>query len=414
MYRTALVLLLLAVPVLAQKPKPKGLRELKIGDKAPDFKLPGIDGRDWSLGDFARSKLLMVYFTSNHCPVCHAHDPRLVRLLRQLNDKRLAVVAINPNSGDGLRLDELGYSKYDDSFEDMKPYAKDEGFNFPYLYDGETQVTAKKYGCLATPHVFIFDQQRKLRYKGRFDDSRFPDPKTVKKQDVRNALVALLADKPVPVAITKPFGCSTKWREKIASVKQDNQNWAKANVTLDMIDAKGIARLVTNQTDKFRLFNVWSTTCVPCVKEFPGLIHVSRRMGLRKFELITISTDLPDNKDRARKFLDKQHAALPKRLEPSLKAEGRKSNNYLYTDASQDDLIEALDPKWEGPEPHTVLVAPGGKVLFRHTGAIGQEELLDTVLKHMSNAYQPDSSKQKSKKMPAKRKAGKASAKDGK
>ena len=84
MYRTALVLLLLAVPVLAQKPKPKGLRELKIGDKAPDFKLPGIDGRDWSLGDFARSKLLMVYFTSNHCPVCHAHDPRLVRLLRQL------------------------------------------------------------------------------------------------------------------------------------------------------------------------------------------------------------------------------------------------------------------------------------------------------------------------------------------
>lgn len=369
--------------------KPAGFTELKIGDAAPDFKLPGIDGRDYRLKDFADHQLLMVYFTSNHCPVCHAHDPRLVKFIKKLNDDRLAVVAINPNSGDGLRVDELGYSKYDDSFEDMKPYAKDEGFTFPYLYDGDTQATAKKYGCLATPHVFIFDQQRKLRYKGRFDDSRFPDPKTVKKQDARNAVLALLADKPVPVAVTKPFGCSTKWREKIALVKKDNENWEKATVKLDTIDAKGIAKLVANDTDKFRLFNVWSTTCAPCLKEFPGLIHVSRRMGLRKFELITISTDLPAHRERALKFLDQKRAALPKRLEASLKTEGRKSNNYLYTEASQDDLIEALDSKWQGPQPHSILVAPGGKVVWRHNGPIGQEQLLDAVLKHMSNAYQP-------------------------
>ncbi len=384
---------LLAICLLATSnchaENPPGFQRLEIGDAAPDFKLPGIDDRDWSLADFKDAKVLMVYFTSNHCPVCHAHDPRLTTLLKELKGKSLAVVAINPNSGDGLRIDELGYSKYDDSFEDMKPYAKDEGFTFPYLYDGDTQATAKKYGCLATPHVFLFDQNRKLQYQGRFDDSRYPDPATVKKQDTRNAILALLADKPVVVPVTRPFGCSTKWREKISLVEKDNEAWQSAEVTLEDIDAAGIAELAKNKTEKFRLFNVWSTTCTPCVAEFPGLIRVSRRMGLRPFELITITTDFPEDHQKALKFLDKQRAALPKRLKPSLKAEGRKSNNYLYTGASMDAFAEALDPAWEGPQPHTVLIAPGGKVVFRHTGEIGEEKLLDAVLKEMTTGYQP-------------------------
>ncbi|MEM7387551.1 MAG: thioredoxin family protein, partial [Verrucomicrobiota bacterium] len=210
--RFALVLLLLSTfsPLSAQNKKhPPGFNELKIGDAAPAFKLMGIDDRSWTLENFKESKLLMVYFTSNHCPVCHAHDPRLVSLLKELEGESLAVVAINPNSGDGLRVDELGYSKYDDSFEDMKPYARDEGFTFPYLYDGDTQKTAKAYGCLATPHVFLFDAERKLQYKGRFDSSRFADPETVKTRDTRNAIRALLAGQPVPFPVTKPFGCST-------------------------------------------------------------------------------------------------------------------------------------------------------------------------------------------------------------
>ena len=121
---------------------PPGLQTLEIGDPAPDFKLPGIDGRDWGLQDFDDGKVLIVYFTSNHCPVCHAHDPRFMDLVREVEGKGVRVVAINPNSGDGLRPDELGYSMYDDSFEDMTPYAKDHGFTFPYLYDGDEQSTA--------------------------------------------------------------------------------------------------------------------------------------------------------------------------------------------------------------------------------------------------------------------------------
>jgi peroxiredoxin len=272
----------------------------------------------------------------------------------------------------------------------MKPYAKDHGFTFPYLYDGDTQATAKAYGCKATPHMFVFDKNRKLQYRGRLDNSRFADPATVKKQDLKNAIMELLAGKPVSVAVTKPFGCSTKWREKISLVAEDNKSWESANVTLDDLDAKELASLVKNETDKYRLFNVWSTSCAPCVAEFPGLISVSRRMGLRKFELITISTDMPEDRQRVLAFLDKQRAALPKRLKPSLKAEGRKSNNYLYTDADMDSLIETLDPKWEGPQPHTVLIAPGGEVVFRHNGKIEESDLLDAVLKEMSTVYQPE------------------------
>ena len=368
---------------------PPGFHRLALGEKAPDFKLPGIDGRDWTLQDFAEKEVLMVYFTSNHCPVCHAQDPRLVQWLKELQGKSFAIVAINPNSGDGLRIDELGYSKYDDSFEHMKLYARDEGFEFPYLYDGQTQATAKAYGCLATPHVFVFDKERKLRYQGWLDDSRFPDPKTVKRQDAKDAVLALLEGKPVQVGETKPFGCSTKWREKIADVAKDNENWEKATIELADIDAAGVAVLVKNKTQKYRLINVWSTTCQPCVKEFPGLIRISRRMGLRDFEFITLSTDLPEDRDRAKAFLEKQRAALPARLKPSLEKEGRRSNNYLYTEASMDSLIEALDPQWSGPQPHTVLIAPGGEVVFRHTGAIDEEVLLDKILEIMGTGYKP-------------------------
>jgi peroxiredoxin len=374
---------------------PPGFRTLQIGDSAPDFELMGIDDHTHRLADFDDADVLIVYFTSNHCPVCHAHDPRLLTMLAEIKGladqqrKTVRVVAINPNSGDGLRLDELGFSQYDDSFEHMKLYARDEGFSFPYLYDGDTQAVAKKYGCLATPHVFVFDQQRKLRYQGRFDDSRFPDPSTVKHTDAKDAVVALIEGKEVAVSQTKPFGCSTKWREKISAVKQDDARWQNAQITLDDIDAKGVSDLVANSTNKYRLFNVWSTQCLPCIEEFPGLIQVSRRMGLRPFELITISTDLPDDREQVIDFLDNQRAALPQTLAESLKSEGRKSNNYLYTEASMDDLIAALDDKWEGPQPHTVLVAPGGKIVFRHNGKIDESELLKAVLREMTTGYQP-------------------------
>src|SRR5262249_44165107 len=145
---------------------PSGLQTLAIGSQAPDFNLPNVDGKDYALKDFAAARILMVVFTCNHCPTAQAYEDRLIRIATEYKDKGVAVIAISPNDPRAVRLDELGYTDLGDSFEDMKVRAKERKFPFPYLYDGETQKTSIEYGVLATPHVFIFDQDRKLRYVG--------------------------------------------------------------------------------------------------------------------------------------------------------------------------------------------------------------------------------------------------------
>jgi len=365
------------------------IKKLALGDAAPDFKLLGIDGKTYTLADFQPAPVLMVVFLSNHCPYSHAAETRLLPFAREFAGKGLAVVAINPNSPDGIRIDELGYSKYNDSYEEMKLYARDQGFPFPYLYDGDTQVVAKAYGCLATPHVFLFDRERKLRYVGHVDDSRFEDPKTVKSHDARNAVVELLAGQPVTVAQTKVTGCSTKWNTKRDDVAKADEKWKAEPVELAKIDAAGVAALAKNTTNRLRLVNVWATWCAPCVAEFPELVSYSRRFSTREFELVTISMDDPKMEASAKKFLEKQHAVPSARLKGLLKAEGKTTNNFLYTEADSDALIKALDPEWPGPLPHTVLIAPGGKILYRHNGAIDPRKLQDILVEALGAYYTP-------------------------
>ncbi len=369
---------------------PPDARTLQLGDAAPDFKLLGIDGKTHALADYKSSKLLMVVFLSNHCPYSHASETRLLPLAREFKPLGLDVVAINPNSPDSVRLDELGYSKYNDSYEEMKLYAKESGFPFPYLYDGDTQATAKAYGCLATPHVFLFDQQRRLRYVGRVDDSRFEDPASVTKHDLRNAVTELLAGKPVTTPRTPVVGCSTKWNHKREDVAKADEKWKAEPVALETIDAAGVAALAKNSSHRLRLINVWATWCAPCVEEFPGFVALSRRLGNRDFELVTISMDDPKMQAQAKKFLERQHAVPSARLKRLLADEGRGATNFLYTGASADALIAALDPQWPGPLPHTVLIAPGGKVLWRHNGAVDAEVLKNEVLKHLGAFYTPE------------------------
>ncbi|HXA81249.1 MAG TPA: redoxin domain-containing protein, partial [Opitutaceae bacterium] len=179
-----LVAALVAGPLCAAKKQPAvdlesempaDAHRLKIGDAAPDFSLLGVDGKTYTLADFKAAPLLMVAFLSNHCPYSHAAETRLLPLYAEMKDKGLALVAINPDSPAGIAISELGYSKYNDTYDEMKLYAKDRGFTFPYLNDGDTQKTAKAYGCLCTPHIFIFDHDRKLVYAGRLDDSPYAD-----------------------------------------------------------------------------------------------------------------------------------------------------------------------------------------------------------------------------------------------
>lgn len=369
---------------------PRDAHHLKIGDPAPDFSLTGVDGKVYSLADFKDAKVLMVVFLSNHCPYSHVAEMRLIPAVNALKGQGLAVVAINPNNPEALDVTELGFSKYTDSFADMKRYARDQRFPFPYLYDGEKQTAAKAYGCLCTPDIFIFDANRRLRYMGRWDDSRFADPSTVHATEALDAIHALLNGRPVPAPVTKVMGCSTKWLEKKAIIARNTETWDNSPVTLATIDAAGIADLTRNHTKKLRLFNVWATTCIPCVEEFPALVSLSRRLQERDFEMITISVDDPKDAGRVKAFLRKEHAATPALVQRAIKAEGRTANNYVFTGSNPDDLFKALDPSAPGPIPYTVVIAPGGGVVYRHAGAVDPDELKAFLIDRLKPYYTPN------------------------
>src|SRR6478672_6945939 len=332
---------------------------LAIGAKAPGFSLPGIDGKNYTLESFKDARILVIAFICNHCPTSQAYEERLIKLGSNYADKGVKLVAINPNNPASLRYDELGWSDVGDSFEDMKVRAREKNFNFPYLYDGETETASRQYGPVSTPHIFIFDKDRILRYNGRVDDMENPR-KTPHSSDAINAIDALLDNKEVPVAVTKVFGCSIKWLEKNDWMDKAAVQWAKEPVTLDTINVAGVTGLVKNNSDKLRLITVWATWCGPCTAEFPDLITLGRIYKQRDFEFISISADEAENKDKALKFLRKNQSS---------------GANYLFTGDDKYKLIDAIDSVWQGALPYTLLVEPGGKIVYAKQGAIEAEEL---------------------------------------
>src|SRR5437867_1424323 len=173
---------------------------LAIGAPAPDFELPGVDGRRYSLKSFASAPVLVVVFTCKHCPTAQAYEQRIQKLHDDYAGKRVALVAISPNDPKAVRLHALGYTDLSDPLEERKVWAHVKGFMFPYLYDGVTQAVAHRYWPVATPHVFVFDQSRTLRFVGRVDDAE--NPEKIKVPDTRNAIEALLDARPVPVEKT--------------------------------------------------------------------------------------------------------------------------------------------------------------------------------------------------------------------
>ena len=175
------------------------LSTLDLGAKAPDFDLPGVDGKAYSLGSFKDKPVLVVIFSCNHCPYVKAYEERMVSIQKDYAGKGVQLVAINSN-------DEKAYPE--DGFPEMVKRAKERGFNFPYVRD-ESQKVVEAYGGVCTPHVFAFDASRNLRYRGRIDDSK--DASKVTSHDLRNALDELANGKSVRVPDTRPFGCSIKW-----------------------------------------------------------------------------------------------------------------------------------------------------------------------------------------------------------
>ena len=340
---------------------------LALGSSAPDFSLPGVDGRNWSLKDFSEAKALVIIFTCNHCPTAQYYEERIKQLVTDYKSKGVALVAIMPNDPKSVRLDELGWTDLSDSFEEMKIRAKDREFNFPYLYDGDTETVSRAYGPAVTPHAFVFDRARKLRYVGAIDDSE--RIQHVTKHYLRDALDALLGGKELPVGQTKVVGCSTKWAGKADAVQSYMKKLAAEPVSVSAADVDGLKSLRKNESGKFRVVNFWATWCAPCIVEFPEFITMNRMYRHRDFELVMVSMNRPDEEKSVLDFLKQKQAS---------------NRNLIFASADREKLINAFEPEWSGAVPYTVIINPEGKIIYREIGSIDSLALKRAIVKAMN------------------------------
>ena len=339
---------------------------LPIGSAMPDYALMGTDDKIHTPAEFADKKLLVVMFLTNHCPVSQLYEGRAKKLYHEFANKGVGFVAIQPDDVRGTLLREYHHSDLDDTLAGMKIAVTHRQFPFPYLDDGETQVAVNKFGPKATPHFFIFDQERKLRFEGRVDDNM--EEAKAKTHEVRDAIEALLAGKPVPVAHTAVFGCSIKWTGKSEVVAKDNKLWEARPVTLESVTLEGLTKLRTNPTDKYVMINFWATWCAPCRIEYPDLLDVHRWYNDRDFDFVSISADSPANREQVLKFLKETHSGI---------------RNLQVDTTDVYAMQKAFDPTWESALPFTVVLAPGGKVIYRKEGEVDILELRRALLRNL-------------------------------
>ena len=346
-----LVLSIAGVSQAAEQPP-----TLTIGSPLPAFSLPGIDGKTYTDQSFKDANILVLVFTCPHCPTAQAYQERIKTLVKTYEPKGVKVVAINPNHADAVRLDEMAWTDLGDTFADMKERASDQKFNFLFLDDGPKQELSHKMGPVATPHVFIFDKARKLRFEGRIDDSERESSAT--KFETRDALNALIAGKEPPVTTTRVFGCSVKWADKVAEYAKYKERWAKEPVTLEKADVATIKAIRENKgTGKVRMINVWATWCGPCITEFDELVEHHIRYRIRDFEMVTIAAEYPDMEGQVKEFLTKKHASM---------------KNYILASDDKDALYDALEAAnvWKGELPYTLIVNEKGEVIYRERGEL--------------------------------------------
>ncbi len=340
---------------------------LKIGSSAPDFSLPGIDGQRHSLSEYARSKILVIVFTCDHCPVAQMYEKRIKQLAADYQHRGVALVAINPNDPKAVHLSEMGYTDLGDSLDEMKLRASYRSFNFPYLSDGATQSVALKYGPVATPHAFIFDQDRKLRYEGRIDSN--PREELARKHEARDAIDALLAGRPVAVQDAPAVGCSTKWAYKERGANAEINASEQEPVKLDLISIDQVKDLRKNAgTDKLLLVNFWATWCAPCTAEFPDLQKMVRMYRKRQIDIVDVSINAPDERNMVLKFLNQQHAI--------------NRNLLLNTDDSAGG-VPAFGAGWTGGAPFTALIGMNGEVLYKTQGEMSALDVKRAILKSL-------------------------------
>jgi thiol-disulfide isomerase/thioredoxin len=293
------------------------------------------------------------------------YEKRIKQLAADYRDRGVVVVAINPNDPKAIHLSEMGHTDLGDTLPEMKLRAEYRHFNYPYLSDGDTQSVALKYGPTATPHIFIFDEQRKLQYQGHIDNNTREELAT--KHEARDAIEALLAAKPVAVTETPAVGCSTKWAYKEPDAQEELHKSDHDSPSLEAAGADQIKALRPTG-GKLLLVNFWATWCEPCMTEFPEIQKMAHMYNKRALDIVTVSINNADEKKFVQSFLDEKHAA---------------TRNLLFTGGDSSDAVKAFGTDWTGAVPYTVLFGANGEVLYREQGSMNVLGVRRAILKNL-------------------------------
>lgn len=340
---------------------------LAIGSDLPDFSLKGVDGNTYTPDSFADAKLLVVAFITNHCPASQMYEERLKQLIRDYRDQGVAFVAIQPDAPEAAAPSEHNFTDIEDDFDGMVERARYRQFDFPYLDDGEEQSAAAAFGPKVTPHVFIFDAQRKLRYEGRIDNHLRAEKATT--HEARDALDALLADQKVAVAHTPVFGCSVKWRDQMQGAIKERQEWAEMPVEVKPVSLSELTTLRGAPPGKqLTIINMWATWCGPCRVEMPEIVKSYQWYRSRGVDLVTVALDDPSSRDQVTDFLKEVHVPA----------------TNLHVDTDDFFAVQAaFDQQWQSGVPYTLVLDRFGSVIFRQEGEVNILAMRRAILAHL-------------------------------
>jgi peroxiredoxin len=351
-------------PQASQAPRADG-QEMAVGASLSNFSLPGTDGKLHRLAEYSGSRILAIVFESNDCPVSQLYEDRIRKLAEDFRGKGVTLIAVNPNDPKVLRFSEQAYSDVGEDLEDMKVHAAEHRITWPYLSDSAQTLTSNLKPT-ATPEIFLFDSERKLRYRGRIDDNL--ETSEAKSNDARVALDALLAGQ-APLAVTTPVaGCAIDWPSQESAAQAELAQVEAQPVTLSLAQKEDLKKLRNNPTGKLLLVNFWATWCGPCVTEFGNLQQTFRIFHERGLEFTMVSVNDPEEKASVLDFMKTEHAT---------------SRNLIFGESDVYGMEAAFDPGMEGPVPATILLDPHGEVLYQQIGDLDVPKIRQAILQNL-------------------------------
>ena len=336
---------------------------LEPGDEMPRFHLPGVDGLLHDSAEFEKSNLLAVIFLSNHCPTSQMFQGRLIRLAKDYHLRGLTLVAISPNDPEAILPDELAYSDLGDNIEEMAIRSKKLHYPFHYLYDGKTQETAKAFGARVTPHAFLFDEFRKLRYTGRVGDPK--NPTREDREDLRLAIEALARGKNPPIARGRAFGSSIKWSKNRLIAEKMRERFSRETVSLKHAEKRTLEFIRKNKAIWPKLIYVWSMEDKINRNNLLKLSNIHKIYRKRGLEWVTVCIDGDELKESAQQFLKDAQAS------------GR---NFICSGSEIAPLADLRAEKGNRITPYFALVEPAGKIAYRSTAGLDPLELKRHIL----------------------------------